>query len=108
MQAVAALRGGFGGHQVMSVSEGDQLRAEGTPGHVKHVQAKAAKKEKPTKSAAKARAKGRQAASAGPSSGSGSTTASGGSAKEATKAGPTSGTGRTRRPSKKSAARKSS
>ncbi|TPG17115.1 phosphogluconate dehydrogenase (NAD(+)-dependent, decarboxylating) [Pedococcus bigeumensis] len=73
MQAVAALRGGFGGHQVMSVAEGEKLRAEGAPKHEKAVAAKAATKEKPTKSAAKAAAKGRKAATAGPSSGTGST-----------------------------------
>jgi len=73
MQAVAALRGGFGGHQVMSVAEGEQLRADGAPKRPAAVAAKAATKEKPTKSAAKAAAKGRKAATAGPSSGTGST-----------------------------------
>ena len=76
MQAVAALRGGFGGHQVMSVAEGEKLRADGAPKHEKAVAAKAAPKEKPTKSAAKAAAKGRKAATAGPSSGTGSTAGS--------------------------------
>lgn len=94
MQAVAALRGGFGGHQVMTIKEGEQLREEGAPKHEKHVEAKAAKKEKPTRSPRKAAT---QAASAGPSSGSGSTSTGGRSAKKATKAGPTSGTGSTRR-----------
>ncbi|WP_068400055.1 phosphogluconate dehydrogenase (NAD(+)-dependent, decarboxylating) [Kribbia dieselivorans] len=32
MQAVAALRGQFGGHQVMTVAEGEKLRAEGHQG----------------------------------------------------------------------------
>ena len=32
MQAVAALRGQFGGHQVMTVAEGEQLRAEAAAG----------------------------------------------------------------------------
>src|SRR5690349_24273539 len=73
MQAVAALRGGFGGHEVMTVAEGKKLRAEGAPKHEKTVAAKVAPKEKPTKSAAKAAAKGRKAAAAGPSSGTGST-----------------------------------
>src|SRR6476659_4384794 len=73
MQAVAALRGGFGGHQVMSVAEGEKLRAEGAPKHEKTVAAKVAPKEKPTMSAGKAAAKGRTAAAAGPSSGTGST-----------------------------------
>jgi len=73
MKAVAALRGGFGGHEVMTVAEGDKLRAEGAPKHEKAVEAKAAPKEKPTRSAKKAAAKGRKAAAAGPSSGTGST-----------------------------------
>jgi len=73
MKAVAALRGGFGGHEVMTVAEGDQLRAEGAPKHEKAVEAKAAPKEKPTRSAKKATAKGRKATAAGPSSGTGST-----------------------------------
>ena len=42
MQAVAALRGGFGGHQVMSVAEGEKLRADGAPKHEKAVAAKVA------------------------------------------------------------------
>ncbi|MCM3555952.1 decarboxylating 6-phosphogluconate dehydrogenase [Janibacter melonis] len=89
MQAVAALRGQFGGHQVMTTAEGEQLRAEAATGpkDAKSTQRKAAKKEKPTKDAGTAQAKGRKAASAGPSSGSGST---GGSK------GPTSGTRSTR------------
>jgi 6-phosphogluconate dehydrogenase len=87
MQAVAALRGGFGGHQVMTVAEGEELRDQGAPRHEKAAQAKAAPKEKPTRSAAKAASKGREAASAGPSSGTGST---GGS-------GATSGSGSTRK-----------
>ena len=88
MQAVAALRGQFGGHQVMTVAEGDKLRDEATKGPkaAATARAKAARKEKPTKSAPKAATKGRQAAKAGPSSGSGSTGASA----------PTSGTGSTR------------
>jgi 6-phosphogluconate dehydrogenase len=106
MQAVAALRGGFGGHQVMSVAEGQTLREQGAPRHEKAVKAKAATKEKPVKSAAHAAAKGREAASAGPSSGTGST--SGGAGGSAAKAGPTSGTGTTRRrATKKSATKKS-
>jgi 6-phosphogluconate dehydrogenase len=31
MQAVAALRGGFGGHKVMTVEEGVKLRDAGSP-----------------------------------------------------------------------------
>ncbi|MFC7490576.1 MULTISPECIES: phosphogluconate dehydrogenase (NAD(+)-dependent, decarboxylating) [unclassified Knoellia] len=88
MQAVAALRGEFGGHQVMTIDEGDKLRSEAAAGpkSATAAKAKAARKEKPTKSASQAAAKGRQAAAAGPSSGSGSTGASS----------PTSGTGSTR------------
>ena len=96
MQAVAALRGGFGGHQVMTVREGVQLREEGAPKHEKAVEAKAEKKEKPTKSAAKAAAKARKATTAGPSSGTGATSSSGRSG-GATRAGATSGTGSNRK-----------
>jgi 6-phosphogluconate dehydrogenase len=90
MQAVAALRGQFGGHQVMSIDEGRTLRAEAAAGPraADTAKAKAARKEKPVKSATKAAAKGRQAAAAGPSSGSGSTGSS---------SGPTSGTASTRK-----------
>lgn len=89
LQAVAALRGQFGGHQVMTIGEGEELREEsatGGPKTAKKAAKKAAKKEKPTTSAAKAAAKGRKAAAAGPSSGSGST----GGAQ-----GPTAGSGTT-------------
>ncbi len=94
MQAVAALRGQFGGHQVMTVAEGDKLREEGAaaPASPRAVKKRTVPKEKPTKSAAKAAAKGRKAAAAGPSSGSGSTQGGSGAAG----AGPTSGTGSTR------------
>jgi len=87
MQAVAALRGEFGGHQVMTIAEGDKLRSEAAAGpkSAATVKAKAATKEKPTQSAPKAAAKGRKVAAAGPSSGAGSTGASA----------PTSGTGST-------------
>ncbi|KGN40753.1 phosphogluconate dehydrogenase (NAD(+)-dependent, decarboxylating) [Knoellia aerolata] len=90
MQAVAALRGQFGGHHVMSIGEGDTLRAEAAAGPktADTAKAKAARKEKPVKSATKAAAKGRQAAAAGPSSGSGST---------GSPSGPTSGTASTRK-----------
>lgn len=75
MQAVAALRGQFGGHQVMTTAEGEKLRTEAAAGPASALaaKAKAARKEKPTKSATKAAAKGRKAAAAGPSSGSGAT-----------------------------------
>ena len=49
MQAVAALRGQFGGHQVMSIAEGEKLRAEAAAGPTSAAAAtaKAARKEKP-------------------------------------------------------------
>ncbi|MDT0212590.1 decarboxylating 6-phosphogluconate dehydrogenase [Rothia sp. ARF10] len=96
MQAVAALRGQFGGHQVMTTAEGEQLRSEAAAGPKapETAKAKAAAKEKPTKSAAKAASQGRKAASAGPSSGSGATGAPGG---------PTSGTASTRKRATKKA-----
>jgi len=95
MQAVAALRGGFGGHQVMTIDEGVELREQGIPKKAKTAQKKVEPKEKPPKSVAKAAAKGRDAASAGPSSGTGSTSSGGRSRKKATQAGPSSGTGAT-------------
>jgi 6-phosphogluconate dehydrogenase len=97
MQAVAALRGEFGGHQVMTVSEGDSLRAEAVAGPktADAARKKAARKETPTRSAEKAAAKGRRAASAGPSSGGGATSPSGSRGPDAASAGPTSGTGST-------------
>ncbi|CAN7255240.1 phosphogluconate dehydrogenase (NAD(+)-dependent, decarboxylating) [Knoellia sp. LjRoot47] len=96
MQAVAALRGQFGGHQVMTTAEGEKLRSEAQAGpkSADTAKAKAAAKEKPTKSAAKAASKGRKAASAGPSSGSGATGAA---------SGPTSGTASTRKRAAKKA-----
>ena len=51
MQAVAALRGQFGGHQVMSIAEGEKLRQGDVPTTAK----RSAKKESPTKQAAEAR-----------------------------------------------------
>ena len=97
LQAVAALRGQFGGHEVMSVAEGEQLRSEAAagPASAKTATAKAARKEKPPRSARQAAAKGRKADSAGPSSGAGATSSSrrGGAAS----AGPTSGTSSTRK-----------
>ncbi len=102
MQAVAALRGQFGGHEVMTYEEGKRLRkgeAPETPAEVK----REAGEEKPAEEEAVRR--GRKAASAGPSSGTGSTTSRGerkstrktgtrGGRKAAT-AGPTSGSGST-------------
>ena len=49
MQAVAALRGQFGGHQVMSIAEGEKLRQ----GDVPTTASRSPKKESPTKQAAK-------------------------------------------------------
>jgi 6-phosphogluconate dehydrogenase len=108
MQAVAALRGQFGGHHVMTIAEGDELRAEAAEGpkSADAARAKAEPKEeqdaeprKPSKrDIEKATAEGREAAHAGPSSGSGSTTEeTGGAAKkrDASEAGPTSGAGST-------------
>ncbi|GGL39968.1 decarboxylating 6-phosphogluconate dehydrogenase [Phycicoccus endophyticus] len=69
MQAVAALRGQFGGHQVMTVAEGEALRAEAAAGPASPDTAtrKAARKEKrPSKKAAAKKAA--QAAEAGPAS----------------------------------------
>ncbi|WP_427384260.1 phosphogluconate dehydrogenase (NAD(+)-dependent, decarboxylating) [Janibacter sp. G56] len=104
MQAVAALRGQFGGHQVMTIAEGEELRAEATKGPktAKKVAKKAATKEKPTTSATKAAAKGRAAAAAGPSSGSGATAKKSGAAG----AGPSSGSGTAKQAATTSAAKK--
>ena len=103
MQAVAALRGQFGGHEVMAIAEGEKLRAEAAagPASAAATTAKTSRKETTPKSPKAAAAKGRKAASAGPSSGAGATSSSrsGGAAS----AGPTSGTSSTR----KRAARKS-
>jgi 6-phosphogluconate dehydrogenase len=97
LQAVAALRGQFGGHQVMTVAEGEELRAQATAGPKSAATArkKAASKEKPPASPKEAAARGRKADSAGPSSGAGD--ASAGRTKGAASAGPTSGTGSTRK-----------
>ncbi len=105
MQAVAALRGEFGGHHVMTVAQGDSLRAEAAAGPktADAARRKAARKETPTRSAKAATAKGRKAASAGPSSGGGATASSGSKGSSGSKAsgaasaGPTSGTGSTRK-----------
>ncbi len=69
MQAVAALRGGFGGHQVMTVAEGEKLRAEAATGVASADAAtkKAASKEKPPGKKAAAR-KAKKATAAGPAS----------------------------------------
>ena len=97
LQAVAALRGQFGGHQVMTLAEGDELRAQATAGPKSAASAskKAAAKEKPAGSPKEAAARGRKADQAGPSSGTGATSA--GRTKGAASAGPTSGTSTTRK-----------
>jgi len=72
MQMVAALRGQFGGHEVMTTEQGNQLRQAAVigDGHLgRAVEKKSAKKS--SKAAAR---KGQKAAAAGPSSGTGSTT----------------------------------
>jgi 6-phosphogluconate dehydrogenase len=72
MQMVAALRGQFGGHEVMTTEQGNQLRQAAVigDGHLgRAVEKKSAKKS--PKAAAR---KGQKAAAAGPSSGTGSTT----------------------------------
>jgi 6-phosphogluconate dehydrogenase len=103
MKAVAALRGQFGGHAVMTVADGEALRRGETPTHHTEVKKKAAAVEtKPTRKQAVKRA--RKATAAGPSSGTGSTTSAAerrsqgngqgdGQARKATTAGPSSGTG---------------
>lgn len=101
MQAVAALRGQFGGHQVMTLAEGEELRrgAEAGPASPTAAEKKAEAKEKPPRSAKEAAAEGRKAAAAGPSSGAGSTRKRSGAAG----AGPTSGSGSTRKRAAKKA-----
>ena len=97
MKAVAALRGQFGGHEVMGVEEGRALRRGEEPRTVTAVRKTARRAEEPTTSAKKAAAKGRSAAKAGPSSGTGSAGSTTRSARGrgAAQAGPTSGTGET-------------
>ncbi len=73
MQAVAALRGQFGGHQVMTIAEGQRLRDEAAAGPTSAPEVKEHAGELPPQSAPEAAAKGAEAASAGPSSGGGST-----------------------------------
>jgi len=73
MQMVAALRGQFGGHEVMTPAEGDALRRAGVTGDgdiARAAEQKSARKVSAKKTAHKAR----KATSAGPSSGTGSTT----------------------------------
>ena len=65
MQAVAALRGEFGGHQVMTIAEGDALRKEnakasGRPASAKAASVTTVKKATKKTTAKKAAAKGRR------------------------------------------------
>jgi 6-phosphogluconate dehydrogenase len=108
MQMVAALRGQFGGHPVMTIAQGDELRRSVGAGDADPTLGIKTERKR-AGSATKAAAKGRKAASAGPSSGTGSTTARSTAAKSgarkrastrsggrnAATAGPTSGTGST-------------
>lgn len=87
MQAVAALRGQFGGHQVMTIAEGDDLRAEARKGVTSPKASEAQEEKKVDKPQAPHDSAKGDAAEAGPTSGTQST---GGSP------GPTSGTGSTR------------
>ncbi|MGL5927376.1 MAG: phosphogluconate dehydrogenase (NAD(+)-dependent, decarboxylating) [Dermatophilaceae bacterium] len=91
MQAVAALRGQFGGHQVMTRAEGEELRSDAAAGPASPavVTTKAASKERPPRSPKAAAAKGRAAASAGPSSGAGDTDDGSSRSAGADSAGPT-------------------
>lgn len=86
MQAVAALRGQFGGHQVMTTAEGEDLRAEAAKGVASPEASEAKEEKKVDKPESPAAASKGDAADAGPTSGTQST---GGSP------GPTSGSGST-------------
>ena len=100
MQAVAALRGQFGGHQVMTIAEGEQLRAEAAAGPASadgRPRTKAARKEKPPRSPKAAAAKGRKAAERRPVVGRAAHTSSSRAGARGTPAGPTSGTSSTRK-----------
>ena len=72
MQMVAALRGQFGGHEVMTSAEGEKLRKAARPSDPERVR-QAEKKTAPKTPQAAAK-KGRRADQAGPTSGTGSTT----------------------------------
>ncbi|MGV1008654.1 MAG: phosphogluconate dehydrogenase (NAD(+)-dependent, decarboxylating) [Dermatophilaceae bacterium] len=76
MQAVAALRGQFGGHAVMTVDEGERLRQGGAPSaahEVAQADTPLAADQGKTAQIEAAREQGRAAAAAGPTSGSGAT-----------------------------------
>jgi 6-phosphogluconate dehydrogenase len=71
MQAVAALRGQFGGHQVMTIAEGEELRRQtGAEGSTHPAPAAAREKESMPDHPSEADV---EASTAGPSSGTGST-----------------------------------
>ncbi|WP_338749419.1 phosphogluconate dehydrogenase (NAD(+)-dependent, decarboxylating) [Janibacter alittae] len=86
MQAVAALRGQFGGHQVMTVAEGEELRAEAAKGVASPGASQVQEEKKVSPAAAPTDSSKGDAAAAGPTSGTDST---GGSP------GPTSGSAST-------------
>ena len=95
MQAVAALRGQFGGHQVMTIAEGEELRPRRPPAGERRRRDREGRAQGDADALGEgAAAKGRKAASAGPSSGAGATSSS---RRGAASAGPTSGTGSTRK-----------
>ena len=73
MQAVAALRGQFGGHQVMTVAEGEDLRAEAAKGVASPAASHAQEEKKVDKPTTPAQASKGDASQAGPTSGSGET-----------------------------------
>ena len=73
MQAVAALRGQFGGHEVMTMAEGNDLRAEAAKGVASPAASKAKEEKKVDKPATPHESAKGDAAQAGPTSGSGST-----------------------------------
>ena len=73
MQAVAALRGQFGGHQVMTVAEGEDLRAEAAKGVASPAASHAQEEKKVDKPTTPAQAPKGDASQAGPTSGSGET-----------------------------------
>ena len=71
MRAVAALRGGFGGHEVMTESEGVELRHKAAVTHKQVKELAESKEREPQGDEATQRA--RRAVAAGPSSGTGAT-----------------------------------
>ena len=73
MQAVAALRGQFGGHQVMTVAEGEELRAEAVKGAASPEVSTAQEEKKIAKPDHPASAEQVDASQAGPTSGTGAT-----------------------------------